>query len=39
MKAGEVSDIIQVEQAYTIVRLQEHKPAGKAEIRGSEGAA
>jgi hypothetical protein len=29
MKAGEVSDLVQVEQAYTIVRLQEHKPAGK----------
>jgi peptidyl-prolyl cis-trans isomerase SurA len=29
LKAGEVSDIIQVEQAYTILRLQEHKPAGK----------
>ena len=29
MKAGEVSDLIQVDQAYTIVRLGEHKPAGK----------
>ena len=29
MKAGEVSDIVQVDQAYTIVRLQEHKAAGK----------
>jgi parvulin-like peptidyl-prolyl isomerase len=29
MKTGEVSDIIQVEQAYTIVRLQQHTPAGK----------
>ncbi len=29
MQAGQVSDVIQVEQAYTIVRLQEHKPAGK----------
>jgi parvulin-like peptidyl-prolyl isomerase len=28
MKPGEVSDVIQVEQAYTIVRLGEHKPAG-----------
>ncbi len=30
MKAGEVSDLMQVEQAYTIVRLQEHHSAGKA---------
>jgi parvulin-like peptidyl-prolyl isomerase len=29
MKVGEVSDLIQVDQAYTIVRLQEHKAAGK----------
>ena len=29
LKTGEVSDIIQVDQAYTIVRLQEHKLAGK----------
>jgi parvulin-like peptidyl-prolyl isomerase len=29
MKPNEVSDIIQVEQAYTMVRLQEHQPAGK----------
>ena len=29
MKLGDVSDLIQVEQAYTIVRLGEHKPAGK----------
>ena len=29
LKVGEVSDVIQVEQAYTILRLQEHKPSGK----------
>jgi peptidyl-prolyl cis-trans isomerase SurA len=29
MKPGEVSDVIQVDQAYTIVRLGEHKPKGK----------
>lgn len=34
MKPDEVSDVIQVEQAYTIVRLQEHKPAGKATFEG-----
>ena len=28
MHSGDVSDIIQIEQAYTIVRLQEHTPAG-----------
>ena len=39
LKPGEVSDIIQVEQAYTIVRLQEHTAGGQAEVRGSQGAA
>ena len=29
MKAGQVSDIIQIEQAYTIVRLNTHTPARK----------
>jgi len=29
MKAGEVSDIIQVEQAFTIIRLNQHILAGK----------
>jgi peptidyl-prolyl cis-trans isomerase C len=29
MKPGDVSDVIQIEQAYTIVRLQQHAPAGK----------
>jgi parvulin-like peptidyl-prolyl isomerase len=29
MKVGEVSDLLQVDQAYTIVRLQEHAAAGK----------
>ena len=32
MKSGEVSDVIQIEQAYTIVRLQLHTPAGKAKF-------
>jgi hypothetical protein len=32
MKAGDVSDVIQIEQAYTIVRLGEHTPAGKAKF-------
>jgi len=30
MKAGDVSDLIQMEQAYSIVRLNEHTPAGKS---------
>jgi parvulin-like peptidyl-prolyl isomerase len=30
MKSGDVSDVIQIDQAYTIVRLQQHTPAGKA---------
>src|SRR5258708_30154369 len=30
MKAGDVSDVIQIEQAYAIVRLQEHTAAGMA---------
>ncbi len=29
MKAGQVSDLIQIEQAYTIVRLNAHSPAHK----------
>jgi parvulin-like peptidyl-prolyl isomerase len=36
MKPGEVTDIIQLDQAYTIVRLNVHTPAGKtplAEVR------
>jgi parvulin-like peptidyl-prolyl isomerase len=32
MKPGEVSDLLQIEQAYTIVRLKEHTPAGKAKF-------
>jgi hypothetical protein len=28
MKVGDVSDVIQIEQAYTIVRLGQHSPAG-----------
>ena len=30
MKPGDVSGLIQIEQAYTILRLQEHIPAGEA---------
>ena len=30
LKVGEISDVIQVEQAYTMVRLQEHRAAAKA---------
>jgi len=29
---GEVSNVIQIEQAYTIIRLQQHMPAGKAKF-------
>ena len=32
LQPGQVSDLIQVEQAFTVVRLQEHKPAGKAKF-------
>jgi len=32
MKSGDVSDVIQVEQAYTILRLKEHTPAGKVKF-------
>jgi len=32
MKPGDVSDLIQVEQVYTIVRLKEHIPAGKVKF-------
>jgi peptidyl-prolyl cis-trans isomerase SurA len=32
MKVGEVSSVIQIEQAYTIIRLQQHTPAGKAKF-------
>ena len=38
MKPGQVSDLIQVEQAYTIVRLTSHTSAGKRsfeEVKGS----
>lgn len=30
MKPGEVSNVIQVDQAYTIIRLNKHTPAGKS---------
>jgi len=29
MKPGDVTDLIQLDQAYTIVRLNAHTPAGK----------
>ena len=29
LQPGQISDLIQVDQAWAIVRLQEHKPAGK----------
>jgi parvulin-like peptidyl-prolyl isomerase len=32
MKPGDVSDLIQVDQAYTVIRLQEHTPAGKVKF-------
>jgi peptidyl-prolyl cis-trans isomerase SurA len=33
MKPGDISDVIQVEQAYTILRLVRHIPAGKASFQ------
>jgi parvulin-like peptidyl-prolyl isomerase len=32
LKVGDVSDLIQVEQAYTILRLDQHSPAGMAKF-------
>lgn len=32
MKVGNVSDLIQLDQAYTIVRLSEHDPAGQTKF-------
>jgi hypothetical protein len=32
MKSGDVTDVIQIDQAYTIVRLNEHTPAGKTKF-------
>jgi peptidyl-prolyl cis-trans isomerase SurA len=32
MKPGDVSGVIQIDQAYTIVRLNEHTPAGKTKF-------
>ena len=32
MKSGDVSDVIQIDQAYTIIRLREHTPAGLAKF-------
>jgi parvulin-like peptidyl-prolyl isomerase len=37
MKTGDVSDLIQIEQAYTIVRLGEHTPAGRAKFEDVKG--
>ena len=34
MKPGDVSDLIQIDQAYTIVKLKEHTPAGKTKFEG-----
>jgi parvulin-like peptidyl-prolyl isomerase len=32
MKPGDISDVIQIEQAYTIVRLAVHTPAGETKF-------
>ena len=32
MKNGDVSEVIQIDNAYTLVRLREHTPAGKAKF-------
>jgi parvulin-like peptidyl-prolyl isomerase len=32
IKEGEITGIIQIEQAFTIVRLNQHIPAGKAKF-------
>lgn len=37
MKAGDVSELIQIDQAYTIVRLGVHTPAGKAKFEDVKG--
>jgi len=36
MQPGQVSDIIQVEQIYTIVRLNQHIPAGKMKFQDAK---
>src|SRR5208337_4037011 len=36
MHVDDVSDVIQIEQAYTIIRLQVHTPAGKSKIEDVE---
>lgn len=33
MKPGDVTDLIQIEQAYTVVRLNAHTPAGKQKFQ------
>jgi peptidyl-prolyl cis-trans isomerase SurA len=37
MKPGDVSDVIQMEQAYTIIRLKEHAPAGRVKFADVKG--
>jgi len=37
MKAGDVSDMIQIEQAYTVVRLDEHALAGREKFEDVKG--
>jgi parvulin-like peptidyl-prolyl isomerase len=35
MKPGDVSDVIQLDNAYTIVRLNEHIAAGQTKFEGA----
>jgi parvulin-like peptidyl-prolyl isomerase len=37
MKPGQVSDLIQIDQAYTIIRLNAHTPAGKKSFEQVKG--
>jgi parvulin-like peptidyl-prolyl isomerase len=37
MKPGDVSDLIQMEQAYTIIRLGVHTPAGRTKFEEVKG--
>jgi len=37
MKSGDVSELIQIEQAYTVVRLGDHTPAGRAKFDDVKG--
>ncbi len=34
MQPGQITDLIQIENAYTIVRLNQHIPAGKIKFEG-----